>query len=92
MARYKIIIRASAAKELALIPHRRTRERITGRISSLADDPKTGSGIRKLSVSDFHYRARQGVYRIIYKVDEDENVVTVTRIRHRKDAYRKNLH
>lgn len=91
MASYKILIQPSAAKELALIPQAKIREAIRKRISSLASNPKTGSGIAKLSVSDFYYRARRGVYRIVYRVEEPEGVIRITRIRHRKDAYKGKL-
>jgi mRNA interferase RelE/StbE len=34
------------------------------------------------------YRVRQGVYRILYQIQDDELVVTVVNVGHRKDAYR----
>jgi len=35
------------------------------------------------------YRIRVGVYRIIYEVDDAARVVTVYRIRHRREVYRR---
>ena len=32
--------------------------------------------------------ARRGTYRVLYEIDEDDRVVTVTAIEHRADAYR----
>lgn len=32
--------------------------------------------------------ARRGTYRVLYEIDEDARVVTVTAIEHRADAYR----
>jgi len=34
------------------------------------------------------YSARRGVFRIIYRIDEDANVVTLLQIAHRRDIYR----
>lgn len=35
------------------------------------------------------YSARRGTYRIIYRIDEDADVVTLLHIAHRKDVYRR---
>jgi mRNA interferase RelE/StbE len=34
------------------------------------------------------YSARRGTYRIMYRIDDDERIVTVLRIDHRGDVYR----
>jgi mRNA interferase RelE/StbE len=34
------------------------------------------------------FSARRGDYRIVYEIDEDNLVVTVHRVQHRRDAYR----
>ncbi|GAA2685314.1 type II toxin-antitoxin system RelE family toxin [Actinoplanes palleronii] len=34
------------------------------------------------------WSARRGTYRVLYEIDEDSRVVTVTAIEHRADAYR----
>ena len=35
-----------------------------------------------------YYSARRGAYRVIYRVDDDENVVHLVRVEHRADVYR----
>jgi mRNA-degrading endonuclease RelE of RelBE toxin-antitoxin system len=35
-----------------------------------------------------YWSARRGAYRVIYRLDLDEQVVTVIRIEHRSDVYR----
>lgn len=42
----------------------------------------------KLSGLENLYRLRIGDYRIIYEVDEADELVTIHYIRHRKDVYR----
>lgn len=34
------------------------------------------------------YASRRGVDRVMYRIDDDARLVTVTRIAHRRDAYR----
>jgi mRNA interferase RelE/StbE len=87
VGRYRLLIKASAAKELQAIPNKRDRQRIVKRIQGLEDDPKP-PGSQKLSGRE-RYRIRQGAYRIVYSVEKDELVVYVVKIGHRKDVYRR---
>jgi mRNA interferase RelE/StbE len=34
------------------------------------------------------YRVRQGIYRIIYEIQDDVLIVTVVRVGHRREVYR----
>ena len=86
MARYKILIKASAAKEIEQLPARKDRRRVVERIRRLADEPRP-KGCEKLSGQD-RYRLRQGNYRIIYSVDDDVLTVHVVKVGDRKDVYR----
>ena len=45
-------------------------------------------GVEKLSGDD-KYRIRQGDYRILYEIVDEELVVTVVRIGNRRDVYRR---
>lgn len=62
--------------------------RIIKPIKSLAKDPKP-SGCRKITGTKNDYRIRVGEFRIIYEIDDKEKAVRVMRVRHRKEAYRK---
>jgi mRNA interferase RelE/StbE len=79
------LIKASAAKELEAVSRKKDRQRIVERIRRLADDPRP-PGSQKLSGRD-RYRIRQGVYRIVYAIEDDRLIVVVVRIGHRKDVY-----
>lgn len=37
---------------------------------------------------DDRYSARRGTYRILYRIDDKDRVVTVVDVAHRRDAYR----
>jgi mRNA interferase RelE/StbE len=80
------LIKASAAKEIEDISNRKDRRRIIERIRSLADEPRP-PGCQKLSGQD-RYRVRQGVYRIVYSIEDENLVVQVVKVGHRKDVYR----
>jgi mRNA interferase RelE/StbE len=85
MASYRLVFKQSVAKDLRGIPNEDV-ARILERIEMLAVDPRP-AGSEKLSGQD-RYRARQGVYRIIYTVDNEERTVLVVKVGHRRDVYR----
>jgi mRNA interferase RelE/StbE len=85
MAAYSLFLKESVQKDFAGIPKKDLRKILT-RIKSLASDPRP-SGCEKLTGQD-RYRLRQGRYRIVYAVQDEEHTVTVVEIGHRKDTYR----
>ena len=85
MENYRLQIKPSAVKELEAV-RLRDRRRIARRIQTLAADPRP-PGCEKLSGQE-KYRVRQGDYRILYAVDDDELTVVVVKIGHRRDVYR----
>lgn len=92
MAKYKILIKESAVKELENIP-KKDLKRIIKRIQSLAQNPRP-HGSQKLSTQDRYrirqgeYRIRQGEYRIIYSIQEKEFTVHIYKVGHRREIYR----
>jgi mRNA interferase RelE/StbE len=85
----RVSIKRSAVKEIEAIPQKKERQRIIRRIGQLADDPRP-AGSKKLSGHD-RYRVRQGIYRIVYSINDEEVIVVVVKIGHRKDVYRNAL-
>jgi mRNA interferase RelE/StbE len=57
------------------------------RIDSLCREPRP-HGVKKLSGTDDGHRVRVGDHRILYTMDDHHRVVTIYRIRHRREAYR----
>lgn len=86
MGSYSVLITRTASKELEAVP-RKDRSRIITKIRALADEPRP-NGAEKLS-GDEKYRIRQGDYRILYEILDRELVVTVVRIGHRREVYRR---
>ena len=86
MARYRLLIKPSAVKDIEAIPLKRDRQRVVERISNLAEDPRP-SGSEKISGQD-KYRVRQGRYRILYAIEDQDLLVQVVKVGQRKDVYR----
>jgi mRNA interferase RelE/StbE len=86
VANYKIYFRKSATKELKKLP-KLTTQKIIKRIGLLAIDPRP-IGCEKLAAQEF-YRIRQGNFRIVYSIQDDELTIWVIKISHRKDIYKR---
>jgi mRNA interferase RelE/StbE len=87
VARYRILLKASAAKEIEKVDTKSDRRRIIEKIGGLADDPRL-KGSEKLAGHDNRYRVRQGDYRIVYLIDDKALDVTVFKVGHRKEVHR----
>jgi len=87
VAAYRILIKASAGKELERLGTKSDRARIVERIQALADDPRP-HGCEKLAGHSDRFRIRQGNYRVVYFVDDQRREVTIFKVGDRKDVYR----
>lgn len=84
---YAIEIKRSAIKDIQKLP-KAIAKIILQSIQSLKEDPFTGNAT-KLKSKEKLYRLRVGNYRIVYTVEKQIDVVTVVKIGHRKDIYKK---
>ena len=82
---YSVLIKKSAERDLRKIP-KADLQRITQRIKDLATSPRP-SGSEKLAGQD-SYRIRQGDYRIVYTVDDNQRLIEIIKIGHRREVYR----
>ncbi len=80
MAKYSLVFKKSVAKDLHSIP-KKDIKRILKCVELLCSAPRA-QGCIKLSGQEC-YRVRQGVYRIIYEIQETELIVMVVKIAHR---------
>ena len=85
MAKYRLTFKKSVTKDFRLIPKDDV-GRILKRIKALADDPRP-KGSEKLSGQE-RFRVRQGVYRIVYEIQDEELVIVVVKVGHRREVYR----
>jgi len=82
--KYKLFIERAANKELSKIPHKE-QTRIINAIKNLSDNPRP-AGVKKLTGREA-WRIHVGRYRIIYEIQDDNFVILVVHIGHRKDIY-----
>jgi mRNA interferase RelE/StbE len=67
--------------------HNPLRDRIAAAIDRLGLDPRPADAAKLAGRGD--YRVRVGDYRVVYVVDDDERVVIIARIAHRREVYRR---
>lgn len=85
MAKYSLAFKKSVAKDLRNIPKKDVK-RILNSIVLLCENPRA-DGCVKLSVQE-RYRVRQGLYRIVYEIQDTELVILVVKIAHRSVVYK----
>lgn len=85
MVEYNIFFKESVEKDLRSIP-KKDLKKILLLLETLAKDPRPPDH-EKLSGQE-KYRVRQGAYRIIYSIHDQELTVWVVKVGHRKDVYR----
>jgi len=86
MASYSLAFKKSVAKDLRSIPNKDVK-RILSRINSLRENPRA-EGCVKLSNQE-KYRVRQGVYRIVYEIQDTELTILVVKVAHRGQVYKR---
>ena len=84
MPNYTIILTKRAEKQLDKLPDN-IAEPIIEAIGDLSKNPRP-NGYKNLKSRD-GYRIRIGDYRVIYEVFDDELVIDVIKLGHRKDIY-----
>ncbi|HSW58110.1 MAG TPA: type II toxin-antitoxin system RelE/ParE family toxin, partial [Dehalococcoidales bacterium] len=83
MAEYKVFFKVSVEKDLRQIPQKEIKK-ILSRINLLTADPRP-PGCEKLTGQE-RYRVRQGRYRILYTIQDNELTIWVVKISHRKES------
>jgi len=84
---YTVEFTRAAAKGYRSLPAK-DKERVSQAVSGLAVDPWSARA-RPLSGHSKLLRIRVGNYRIVYQVEEENLIVLIVIVGHRKDVYRK---
>jgi mRNA interferase RelE/StbE len=84
---YEIIISKSVEKEIADLP-KFAFKRIDRIILSLEENPRP-AGCLKLTNHSNLYRIRVGHFRIVYLIYDENKIVDIRQVDHRKDIYKK---
>ncbi|MEK6645952.1 MAG: type II toxin-antitoxin system RelE/ParE family toxin [Candidatus Firestonebacteria bacterium] len=86
MAYYNIIIKEIAQKDIRHLDKPLIKV-IINKIKNLSENTRP-QGTLKLSGEENRWRLRIGDYRILYEIDDKAHIVTIYRVRHRKEVYR----
>ena len=86
MASFSLAFKKSVAKELRSIPDNDVK-RILERINSLQENPRA-EGCVKLSDQE-KYRVWQGIYRVVYEIQDTELIILVVKVAHRAQVYKR---
>ncbi len=86
MDEFKIFFKKSVEKDLKGIP-KNSLTKILKKIELLKENPRP-EGSEKLTGKEL-YRIRQGIYRIIYSIQDTELTIWVVKVGHRREIYRK---
>ena len=84
---FKVRIKKKAQKVLDKIPAA-IREKIDKKIKSLKSDPIGAAEGGPMEGYEDRYKFRQGGWRVIYEVDEDDVTVEVIKVGSRGDVYK----
>ena len=87
MGKYNLAFKKSVARDLRALPATDV-HRILKCFEQLAENPRP-PGCEKLSGQE-RYRLRQGIYRIVYEIQDDVLKAVGVKIGHRRDGYRTN--
>jgi mRNA interferase RelE/StbE len=82
---YDLRIRRRAIKDIANLPKDYTRL-VSERIETLTENPRPIGAKRLRGRTD--YSLRVGTYRILYEIYDEERIVIIYRVKHRREAYR----
>ncbi|VAW36122.1 hypothetical protein MNBD_CHLOROFLEXI01-3865 [hydrothermal vent metagenome] len=82
---YEVRILRRALKDIAKLPQNYIRL-VSQHIEKLAENPRPQDVKKLRGRSD--YSLRVGVYRVLFDIDDESKVVTVYRVKHRREAYR----
>lgn len=83
---YQVVYVAAAGRDIDRLPPH-VLPRIREAALHLADDPRPSQS-KKMQGSATTWRLRVGDYRVIYEIDDARRLVSVTRVRHRREVYR----
>ena len=86
MSAWRLVVAAPAVRDLEALPEKAATAIVEAFAAIAAEPHRVGKPLRfELTGS---WSARRGPYRVIYRIDDDERLVTVIAIGHRADVYR----
>lgn len=87
MSGWQLVVAASAERTLARLPENVAVAIVEFMLGPLLDDPMRVGKLLQRELEGYR-SARQGAYRVVYRVEDESDRVVVVRIEHRADVYR----
>ncbi len=84
---WRLLVAAPAARDLERLPEKAAAA-VLESFQAIAADPRRVGKPLRFELEGL-WSARRGPYRVIYRIDEDERVVTVLAVGHRAHIYRR---
>ena len=84
---YEIEITAEGLRHLNRLPEKVRQAALESILGPIAENPNR-LGKPLVGEPEGLWSARRGDYRIIYEIFEDDQIVLIHRVQHRRDAYR----
>jgi mRNA interferase RelE/StbE len=84
---YSVLVKPSARKEMEALPDN-VLARVLQKAEMLGAAPRP-AGCRKLKGYKDQWRVRVGDWRVVYIIDDAARLVSITRIAHRRDVYKR---
>lgn len=84
---YRLVVTATADRSIGRLPEGVAAAVVEFMVGALTESPRRVGHPLRQELSGL-WAARRGPYRVIYEIDDDEELVKVLRIDHRADVYR----
>jgi mRNA interferase RelE/StbE len=83
---YSVGVERRAQKQIARLSTE-MQDRVGAALQTLTEEPRPPGCLRLTNRGG--WRIRVGDYRIVYEIDDDQREMTVLRVAHRRDVYRR---
>jgi mRNA interferase RelE/StbE len=84
---WRVVVAGPAARDLQRLPEKAAAA-VVESFDAIALDPRRVGKALRLELEGL-WAARRGPYRVIYRIEDDQRVVTVVAVGHRADVYRR---
>lgn len=83
---WRLVVAAPAVRDLGRLPEKAAAAVLEG-LRAISEQPRRVGKPLRFELEGL-WSARRGPYRVVYRIDEEERLVTVVAVGHRADVYR----
>ena len=82
----RVVVSSAAARDIGRVSSE-VAERVVAALRALRENPRPPGCLLLRDYRPATWRVRVGTWRVLYEIDDDAGVVTITGVRHRSKAY-----